>query len=97
MKHFIYFILIVTLMINTNLSMSQNTSKSTIYVPEDYPTISEAIDAANEGDSVLVAQGVYYENINFSGKLSKTTHLISAGKINCPLFCHRVFDCFKYL
>lgn len=37
-------------------------------VPADYPTIQSAINAAIFGDTVLVAEGYYYENINFRGK-----------------------------
>ena len=34
----------------------------------DYLTIQEGINASSDGDTVLVASGVYYENIDFLGK-----------------------------
>jgi hypothetical protein len=37
-------------------------------VPGDYPTIQAAIDASSKGDTVLVNENRYYENIRFNGK-----------------------------
>jgi parallel beta-helix repeat protein len=39
-----------------------------IRVPSEFPTIQEAIDAAGIGDTVLVAEGHYYERVSFLGK-----------------------------
>ena len=35
-----------------------------IYVPDNYSTIQEAVDAASPGDTIIVRDGVYTENIN---------------------------------
>ncbi len=42
---------------------------ATIYVPDDYPTIQNAIDKARHGDTVIVRPGTYVENIDFMGKI----------------------------
>jgi len=40
----------------------------TILVPEDYSTIQEAIDAASDGDEIVVGPGSYAGSINTLGK-----------------------------
>jgi hypothetical protein len=42
---------------------------ATIYVPDHYPTIQQAIDAAVNGDTIIVRPGTYVENIDYNNKI----------------------------
>ena len=50
------------------LSIGTLVQAGTINIPQDYITIQEGIDAAVDGDTVLVADNTYIENISFKGK-----------------------------
>jgi parallel beta-helix repeat protein len=41
----------------------QTVKGGTITVPDDYPTIQDAVNAASENDTVFVRNGTYYENV----------------------------------
>src|SRR5882724_7229733 len=51
-----------------------------IHVPADQRTIQAAINVANNGDTVLVSDGTYVENINFNGKAITVTSVNGASK-----------------
>ncbi len=63
-------ILVFTLSIILIVVCSAWAAGATIYVPDNFPTIQEAIDAAVNGDTVLVRDGTYLLTaaIDFKGK-----------------------------
>ncbi|MFL3014834.1 MAG: right-handed parallel beta-helix repeat-containing protein [Candidatus Neomarinimicrobiota bacterium] len=50
------------------LFLTSFTMADVLYVPDDYSTIQSAIEAAGNGDSVIVSPGFYTETIDFEGK-----------------------------
>ena len=50
------------------LCSGRTASAEIIYVPNDYPTIRSAINAASDGDEIIVAPGTYNEAVDFLGK-----------------------------
>jgi len=58
--------IMLTLLVISMLTLAFNIQPAeagTIIVPDDYPTIQQAINAAVPGDTVYVKVGVYYENV----------------------------------
>ncbi len=50
------------------LGLAFAASAEVLLVPDDYGTIQSAVNAADDGDEILVAPGLYTEKINFNGK-----------------------------
>jgi len=58
------------------LAIAVSTWAATITVPDDYPTIQAAIDAAQPGDTVYVKAGRYTENV----AITKPLHLVGEDR-----------------
>ncbi len=68
-------ILTAIIMLTSNVART-----ATIRVPQDQPTIQDGINAASNGDMVLVADDTYYENISFMGKaITVASHFVVDG------------------
>ena len=52
-------------------------SATTINIPSDYTTIQEGINASVDGDTVLIAQGIYYENLILENEIVLASHAIN--------------------
>ncbi|GEM_PF-3382686 len=44
-------------------------AQTTRLVPSQYSTIQSAIDAAVDGDTILISSGIFHENVAFSGRI----------------------------
>jgi len=66
------FFLVIMAALGSFLAESECWAK-VIHVPSDQPSTQAGIEAASNGDTVEVAPGTYFENINFKGKLITVT------------------------
>ena len=81
-------IIMVSLLVISTLTLALNVQPvkaepTTIIVPDDYPMIQQAVDNANDGDTVYVKTGIYCEHISISksivleGEDSSTVFIVS--------------------
>ena len=76
-------------------SRTQSATPSILKVPADYPTVQGAINAAADGDTVLVSPGTYKENNDFVGRnitvksQSGPEVTILDGNHSAPMFTFR--------
>lgn len=52
----------------------------TIVVPDNYPTIQQAIDASNEGDTIYIKKGYYEGPVNQTLEINKAITLLGEDK-----------------
>jgi hypothetical protein len=75
-----FYFLLFTFFISYFLSAE---AQDTINVPQDYEAIQDAINAASNNDVILVADGIYLENISFMGKaITLASHFLIDGDTN---------------
>ena len=66
-------------------SIQVGKAAQTLTVPEQYPTIGAAVNAASAGDTIFVESGVYRENVQITksltleGQSSANTTIIGSG------------------
>jgi parallel beta-helix repeat protein len=63
-------------MVSSNIVYFTIVQPRTVIVPDDYPTIQAAINAASDEDTVFVRNGTYYENV----VINKTVSLMGESK-----------------
>ena len=64
-KSFVFLAAVTALVVG---ALAAPPRRDIIHVPGDYPTIQGAIDAAFNGDAIVVAPGTYNETIDLLGK-----------------------------
>ena len=71
----------VVILVAGFLASAVPVSATIINVPDDQPTIQAGIDASVDGDTVLVAPGIYDEDVNISSQLALVlaSHYLTTG------------------
>ncbi len=67
-------------------------ANSIIVVPDDYPTITSAIDKALDGDTILVRAGTYEGPINQTILINKTLTIVGQNTISTIIKLHPAYN-----
>ena len=77
MKRFSINLFVVTLLLSAAVAHA-----TIINVPADQPTIQDGVNASVNNDTVLVAPGVYYENVKVWAKsITLASHYLLDGNV----------------
>lgn len=71
------------------LALVADASANTIYVPDDQLSIQDAIDSAGAGDTIIVRDGIYYENVYVNKRLTIQSE---NGSTNCIVNASGSYD-----
>lgn len=72
--------------------MQASAFASDIFVPDSFKTISEAVHAANDGDSVIIRAGVYEDNVTVTKRITvRSEHGPTATVVKAALKQEPVF------
>ena len=74
---------IVILVASLALASIGTASASTIYVPDDHTKIQWAVDNATAGDTIIVRDGIYAENVDVN--VNNLTIRSENGSANCTV------------
>lgn len=66
-KIYLFFLIFIVILFFITIGI---VDANTLNVPEDYPAINSAINAASSGDSIIVHPGIYHENIIITKNIS---------------------------
>jgi len=73
----------IFIILATSLIFANGVQAVTLRVPREYATIQEAVNAASDGDQILVQGKAFTETVNFKGKTLTICSIRSERETNC--------------